>query len=83
MLESNLEPVTQLLTNAFFQLNYAYESKDHVYNCQRGTLFLHNLLKHTNKQTSKVGESLAATTATTAHRMKTFFALVPQKVKAG
>ena len=83
MLESNLEHVTQLLTNAFFQLlNYAYESKDHVYNCQRGTLFFHNLLKQTNKL-PKVGESLAVATATIAHRMKTFFALVPQKVKAG
>lgn len=52
MLESNLEHVTQLLTNAFFQLNYAYESKGHAYNCQTGTLFFHNLLKQTNKETN-------------------------------
>ena len=41
----------------------------------RGELFFfHNLFF--KKELSKIGDSLAGATATIAHRMKTFFALV-------
>lgn len=80
MLESNLELMTQLLTNVSFQLlnNCARISKDHEYNGQRGILFL--LKRKLSKRVFVIAKSIIKLTSVI--KEKPFFALAPQKDKA-